>query len=144
MGRSSKRRFLGLTATALLGAGCLGGEQRPLGLREIEVINLTNDSKEVTVSVTKDGDDVYEETHTVGSSSGNETLEIVRDWMGDRTYYGVTVHTEIDGTETSASAGSDSLSGEFGDRSCFRSVAIIEPNDLGIAHGFYDSCKLQR
>jgi len=144
MERSSRRRFLGLTAAVLLGSGCLGTDQQSLGLREIEVINLTNDSKEVTVSVTKDGDDVYEETHTVGSSSGNETLEIVRDWMGDRTHYEVTVRTEIDGTETSASAGSDSLSGELGDKSCFRSVAIIESNDLGIAHGFYDNCELQR
>ena len=142
--KRSKRGFLGLTATVMFGSGCLGDEQQPLGLREIEVINLSSDSKEVTVSVTKDGRSVYEETHTIESSPGNKTLEITRDWMGDRTHYEVTVRTEIDGAETSTSAGSDSLSGEFGDKSCFRSVAIIESNNLGIAHGYHDSCELQR
>lgn len=142
MKNASRRRVLALVSTLSVGSGCLGGSSKPLGLRKIELINLSDEQKEVGVSVQKGGEIVYDNNHTVEESPTNNRVEITQDWMGDRTQYEVTVSTKINGDEMSSTAGSNSLNGEFGNKSCFQSVVIIDNDKLGITHGYYESCEV--
>lgn len=140
----SRRGYLSLLAMSLVGAGCLGSESKPLGLREVELINLSNEAKEISVSITKESEKVYNETHTVPPAPNQSKHLIVDPELGDRADYTVTVSTEIDGETVSTSSGSDSFSGDFGQNTCFKAVAIVEMGELNIAHTYFESCQKNR
>jgi hypothetical protein len=125
--------------------GCLGSNDPPLGLRKIEITNGADEEVNVHLLVRKSGTLVYDEVITLGTELGEKYAEVTKDWMGDREYYEMTAETTVGGQQLSASSNSDSLVGDnrdFSETSCFELSVSVFDDEIGMAHGFHDSCEL--
>jgi len=130
-GRLSRRALLATVPLGLV-AGCTEAEETPPGIGEIVVENRLADARDVTISVTQDGQQ-YETTATVPglSAEGLNREVVVDDWMGDHGSWELTVETG----ETTGSYDSS----EFGDRyydydqtDCIQLVIRLEDDGMDI------------
>lgn len=138
----SRRSYLSALLATSVTAGCLEGE-RPLGLREVELLNLTDTEKEISIAISKDGSEIYNRSHTVSPPPGDSRYTITSSEFGERVGYSLTASTAINGNEASATSNSESFVGDYSETSCFKAVVIVESGELNIAHSYFESCETE-
>lgn len=129
-----RRREILSATTASLGlfGGCLNrSDNSPeVGLGEIEMMNVRENSIEAAFIVAKEGEKVYERTHTLeGNKNGAAgAIKIVEPWMGEKVSYDVTVSIVSSDQQGSFSTkDAEEFVSKWGDNDCFG--LFITPKD---------------
>lgn len=141
-GTPTRRQVLAACGAVATG-GCLGGNDPPLGLRQIEIANATTTDVSIGVTVQKSDRTVYDKVLQLSGEWGERVTQIQCDWMGDRVYYEVQFEAVINGQKHTTSSDSFSLigdDGDYGETSCFSPHVSVKKDDITIAHDFLDSC----
>lgn len=137
----NRRTFIAVGTAAVL-SGCVSSPP-PLGLREIELGNATEQDVTVDVTVEKSDQTVYDATHELGPDAPANQKRIKADWMGDRAYYEVTATAHVSGEEFVTRSNSESLVGEddYADTECFDLFVRVSDHEVTMGQSFKETCE---
>lgn len=141
-----RRQLLAITATSsLLVGGCSSDrdDSPEVGLGRITMTNDRQESIEVRVTVEKNGETVYDISHHLSARQNGiaDGVEIVEEWMGEKTYYEVTVSiVETSIRKSFSTEDATDFYSEWGDHECFILSISSKKDDIYFAVGAMDSC----
>lgn len=105
--------------------------------------NTRADPIDATFTISKDGETVYDRTHRLQSMSDGQpgTVEIVKEWMGEKVDYEVTVSVTESALRTSFSTDdATEFISEWGEKDCFSLSVTPGTDDLYFAIGAMEAC----
>jgi len=118
-----RRRFLTLGSGPLfLLSGCMNENPTEYGLAKIHLSNRYSERRTVSVTVTKEGQPVYDGSHTI---EPGDQIQLVKSWMGNTVDYTVTVSISEENQETVSTA---DLSNQYdlSEDDCFTLEFVIQ------------------
>lgn len=123
-----RREILGVAAVALTSA-CISNDEPQVEIQEIEVVNLRDESVDVTIVAERDDEIVYEDTFEFDAIQGGSTdgVNLKESWMGGEGDLVVTVSADsID----ERSLSTVSLSQDYEDTECLSVLSTIDTNGV--------------
>jgi hypothetical protein len=125
-----RREILGVAAVALT-SGCISNDEPQVEIQEIEVVNLRDESVDVTIVAERDDEIVYEDTFEFDAIQGASTdgVNLEESWMGGEGELVVTVSADsID----ERSLSTVSLSQDYEDTECLSVLSTIDTNGVNM------------
>ncbi|TKX75437.1 hypothetical protein EXE46_04370 [Halorubrum sp. GN11_10-6_MGM] len=114
-----------------LTAGCVSDDEPRVEIREIDVVNLREESVEVTVVAERVDETVYEDTFEFSPKQGGSTdgVHLEEDWMSGEGDLEVTIAADsID----EASLSTESLAQDREDDECVSVFSTVDENGVGV------------
>ena len=144
---SSRRRILAIIGISTFG-GCLGmtgedTESKPPGLDSISVRNQRTQETETLVTVSRDGDILYEKAHTLdGESNGSyEWVFIEEDWLGEQTPYEIEISVEGVGEESFSTGDFLEYAGGTEGFDCYEVTVVIGSDFIDFRPSARENCQ---
>ena len=125
----SRRTCLSLFGVAAF-SGCLSGDEQYPGLAQISVYNYNEREIEARVTVAKDDEPVYEQTHVLdGVDSANQKIDaaiIEEPWMKEDAFYEVTAEVPSVGKDAFTTEDFLNFGGDNPKIECFHLTISVE------------------
>lgn len=146
---TTRRRVLATVPLLALGAGCtdalsFGEDSSPrVGLGAIRVLNRRETQTAVELTVLRDGEQVYEQTHTLDGTEGNRvgSVKLVESWMGQRVPYDITVTAQDPRVDAALSTSdADQFFEDWGENDCLNVHFDITSETIHTALGGLNDC----
>ncbi|MDB9233849.1 hypothetical protein [Halorubrum ezzemoulense] len=128
--KQRRGEFVGTLAVALA-PGCISGDEPQVSIHEIDVVNLRDESVEVTITAERGDEIVYEDSFEFDPKQGGSTdgVYLKENWMGGQGDLEVTVSAD---SLDEASLSTASLAREYEDAECLSVFTPIDENGVSM------------
>jgi len=139
-----RRKYIQISVpAAVLVSGCIERTDPPIGFGELYVVNHREQEVDVQIKIKKESEEVYDNIHGFGGNESNaaETVRIIDDAMGERSYYEVEITDLSENIDRSYSTEeAEEFVDDWGENECFGLIVTIEPDDIYIGIQSMSSC----
>jgi len=125
-----RRETLGVLAAALT-CGCISSDDPQVEIREIDVVNLRDESIGVTIVAERGEEVVYDESFEFDPEQGGSTdgVHLEESWMGGERDLEVTISVD---SINKASFSTESLAREREDDECLSVLSPVDENGVSL------------
>lgn len=145
--RYTRRTCLSAAGSILL-AGCLlndDNDEPPPGLSKLTVQNERNQQVETSITVYKENEQVYDESHALGDADDAWDSDIIEGpWLGEKVFYEVVVDAPNLGTDTFTTDDFLEFAGDADEIACFGLTASIGNNVVDFIISAEEDCSTDR
>ncbi|WP_157575470.1 hypothetical protein [Haloferax sp. Q22] len=118
-------------------------ESKPPGLDSIYVRNQRTQETETLVTVSRDGDSIYEKSHTLDGKSTNSYGEVLieEDWLGEQTSYKIEISAEGVGEESFSTGDFLEYAGGTEGFDCYEVTVVVDTDSIGFRPAARENCR---